>query len=194
MYVVHRVYIESADSGSGGEPLGPPEDTPGSEPAVNGPVSMLVTKIVGKTVYGDDQKVGTYIDYYTDNSFYPESIAVSNEDVTPGWYIVDKIEEGMTLESLEPGKYVDYRIESGNDDTAYGHLLTLGGYVYEVASDITVVDLAEWDITTWEDLKDAITYISNSDRECDPLRISFVYSTEGDTRVVRRVYVEDFRE
>ena len=149
---------------------------------------IKVGKVVGETTYGNNKK-GFDIEYYTDDSTEAQAGVVSDdlEPVKGSWYTVKEIKEGMKLSEPTNEKIVNYVVKL--NDTAYGNSMTLDDTVYVFASDATVVDRDESDITTVADLVAEIAEIGAKEDK-DAIEISFSYKEEDDDLVISQVYID----
>jgi len=135
---------------------------------------------------------GSTVKYYTDDSAEAKTIRVSNEYVSPGFYYVEAIKEGMYLDSNVAINTAEIKI--GRGDTAFRSLMTLGGEEYVLTSDAAAIDLSEGEQISISDLVEQIASIGATEEgeNVPEMTVSFAYDKADDgTMTVRQVYIEE---
>jgi hypothetical protein len=157
---------------------------------------LYVSKYVGPTTYSDT-KEGKEIEYYLDGN--PElQTGIVDDDVDvieDAWYTVGEIKEGMKIEFLDNGDYVDADVWFNNGSTAYGSSMTINDGnaatpdQFVLASDASIVDSDDLGITTADELVSEIAKITGKEGN-DPIHVSFTWTEDGDDNVVKLVIVK----
>jgi hypothetical protein len=151
-------------------------------------VVVKVSKVLSSSASGSEVR------YYTDDSAEPSEIVVANDSVQPGFYYVEQIAEGMFLDSNRAINVFDRTMVAGDNVSGIKSSLQLYDENYTLAKDATVVDLAESEITTVDDLVGAIAEIGEAaagSADVSPLHISFAYDVADDgARTIKQVYIE----
>ena len=155
---------------------------------------IKIDRIKGRTTYGTADLEGIEIDYYTADSAEIQNGIISTE--SSGYFdgalcVTNEIKEGMTVNTAgEANKAVTAEITPNNGDEAYGSSMTIDGVEYQIADGAVVIDRAETDITTVEDLVAQIARTGANDNT-DTIEISFTWSADGSNKVVKQIYVDN---